>query len=154
MKCPPNRICSSVQSPILTIYPHMDEKKFIELPMALVSNANSFGVIRNRPRKLTFRICPGAAPPYLGLWVMHCRRAYWRCIHGVIHDPNLYISVAAALVRVWVLHYFNLSLNNHHHHRFEKPQLVELNHLFAVCHSIESCVFRVLYCVLRFAGGD
>ena len=44
---------------------------FKMLPVALVLSPKSFGVIRNHPRKLTSRICLGAAMPSFGLWALY-----------------------------------------------------------------------------------
>jgi len=46
---------------------------FIELPMALVLHPNEVQVNRNRQIKMAFRICPGAASPYFGLWAVYRR---------------------------------------------------------------------------------
>ena len=44
---------------------------FNTLLVALVSGPCSSGVDRNRPRKLTYRFCSGAATPSFGLWALY-----------------------------------------------------------------------------------
>ena len=99
---------------------------FKTLPMELVSGPNSSRVDRNRPRKLTYRICRSAVPPSFG----PLGRVSFRRPLGVspwyLHAPIFLYSVAAALVRVWVLLRFILSRTVVVVHRFVKPQLVRL----------------------------
>jgi len=45
--------------------------KKVTFPMVLVPHPNSFEVNGNRPNKLTSRIYPVDASPYLGLWVVY-----------------------------------------------------------------------------------
>ena len=52
-----------------TLYGWKDNSNM--LPMALVTSPNSFGVDGNCPRKLTYRICPGAAMLSFGLWALY-----------------------------------------------------------------------------------
>ena len=123
------------------------------LPMAPVSGPNSLGVDRNHPRKLTSRIYRSAAPPSFG----SLGRVSFRRPLGVspwyLHAPIFLYSVAAALVRVWVLHRFILSRTVVAVHRFVKPQLVRLIIICRVT-SFELRFFRVLACVLRCACMD
>jgi len=52
-----------------TLYGWKDNFKMVT--MALVSVQTLSGVDGNRPRKLTSRICPGAATPSFGLWALY-----------------------------------------------------------------------------------
>ena len=52
-----------------TLYGWKDNSK--TLLVALVLGPNSFGVDRNRLRKLTYRICPGTAMLFFGLWALY-----------------------------------------------------------------------------------
>ena len=60
------------------------------LPMVLVSGPNSSGFDGNHPRKLTSRICPGAASLFLGRWPMYRVGAQYGRVQGVLQDLNPY----------------------------------------------------------------
>ena len=75
---------------------------FKTLPVALVSSPKSFGVIRNRPRNLTSRICPGASAPSFGLWALYRVGAHYGHVQGVLHDPRVFINSSRHSIRFWV----------------------------------------------------
>ena len=75
---------------------------------------------------MTSRICLGVASPFFGVWAMYRVEPIRGATRGVSHDLNSLYSVAAALVRVWVLLRFILSRTVVAVHRFVRPQLVRL----------------------------
>ena len=73
---------------------------FKELPMALVSGPNSFGVDRNRQNKWTSRICQFAATPSFGLLArVSCWGPWWMWLGGYAR-PNTHIISSRHHIRV------------------------------------------------------